>query len=96
MYRQTDDRKVWYEWIVEVFALERTAEPVSSGVLSPTMSGARGKSPAPETANKTDNNKQQQQQQQQQQPQVRLRSTSRRVKVGMSDLHSSIKEGCLM
>lgn len=88
MYRQTDDRKVWYEWMVEVFALERTAEPPSSGVLSPTMSGARGKSPASETA--TNKDKQQQQQPPQQ------RTASRRVKVGMSDLHSSIKEGCLM
>lgn len=89
MYRQTDDRKVWYEWMVEVFALERTAEPPSSGVLSPTMSGARGKSPASETATNKDK-------QQQQQPPLRQRSASRRVKVGMSDLHSSIKEGCLM
>lgn len=88
MYRQTDDRKVWYEWMVEVFALERTAEPVTSGVTSPTMSGARGKSPANETATNKDSK-------QQQQP-LRLRPTSRRVKVGMSDLHSSIKEGCLM
>ena len=94
MYRQTDDRKVWYEWMVEVFALERTAEPPSSGVLGPTMSGARGKSPASETA--TNKDKQQQQEQQQQQQPLRQRTASRRVKVGMSDLHSSIKEGCLM
>ncbi|KAK3067496.1 hypothetical protein LTR53_015595, partial [Teratosphaeriaceae sp. CCFEE 6253] len=45
MWRQTDDRKVWYEWAVEVFA----------GV-----------------------------------------SGSKRMKVGMSELHSSRRNGCLM
>jgi protein arginine N-methyltransferase 5 len=44
MWRQTDDRKVWYEWLVESFV---------------TISG-------------------------------------RRVRLGISDLHSSKKNGCLM
>lgn len=93
MYRQTDDRKVWYEWMVEVFALERTAESPSptSGVMSPVMSGARTNSPGADSASVTSKDKQQQQQQQQ-----RERRRARRIKVGMSDLHSSIKEGCLM
>lgn len=91
MYRQTDDRKVWYEWMVEVFALERTGETAASGVMSPAMSGARANSPAPESAT----NKDKQQQPSQQQPRRRA-GFPRRAKVGMSDLHSSIKEGCLM
>ncbi|DAA73013.1 TPA_exp: Uncharacterized protein A8136_4938 [Trichophyton benhamiae CBS 112371] len=53
MFRQTDDRKVWYEWFVEVFMHQ-------SGI------GLRGGS----------------------QP--------KRIRVGMSDLHSSIQDGCLM
>ncbi|KAE8350379.1 PRMT5 arginine-N-methyltransferase-domain-containing protein [Aspergillus coremiiformis] len=82
MYRQTDHRKVWYEWMVEVFALERHMEPLATDFIAPVMSGARGVSPSADTK-----------------PQQRTssgRSGMRRVKVGMSDLHSSIKEGCLM
>ncbi|KAE8149135.1 protein methyltransferase RmtC [Aspergillus avenaceus] len=81
MYRQTDDRKVWYEWMVEVFSLERSSEPSTAEFIAPVMSGARGASP-------TDSN-----------PQQRKSGNYggiRRVRVGMSDLHSSIKEGCLM
>jgi len=88
MYRQTDDRKVWYEWMVEVFVLERTAETATSGVMSPVMSGARTDSPGADSASATSKDKQQQQQ--------RVGHRARRIKVGMSDLHSSIKEGCLM
>ncbi|KAI1918779.1 hypothetical protein LOZ58_006161 [Ophidiomyces ophidiicola] len=51
MYRQTDDRRVWYEWIVEVFDLQDRAD---------SSSGAR------------------------------------RLRVAMSDFHTSIKDGCLM
>ncbi|EER24983.1 Skb1 methyltransferase family protein [Coccidioides posadasii C735 delta SOWgp] len=49
MYRQTDDRKVWYEWIVEVYELR---EGMGNGV--------------------------------------------RKLRVAMSEFHSSIKDGCLM
>lgn len=82
MYRQTDDRKVWYEWMVEVFALEGHMEPPAPEFIAPVMSGARGGSPSADSK-----------------PQQRKssgRSGLRRVKVGMSELHSSIKEGCLM
>ncbi|WEW60933.1 arginine N-methyltransferase [Emydomyces testavorans] len=34
MYRQTDDRKVWYEWIVEVFELRESAGSISSSTSS--------------------------------------------------------------
>ena len=45
MWRQTDDRKVWYEWLVEVYAI--------------SVNG-------------------------------------RRQRIGMSELHSSRRNGCLM
>lgn len=86
MYRQTDDRKVWYEWMVEVFALERTALPAS--LATPAMSGARSVSPSASGPKCKDNGKQQ--------GVGSPRAGHRRVRVGLSDLHSSIKEGCLM
>lgn len=52
MFRQTDGRKVWYEWMVEVFG--RAAEEGG---------GAGGR---------------------------------KKVRLGMSALHSSRKNGCLM
>ncbi|KAL2829927.1 PRMT5 arginine-N-methyltransferase-domain-containing protein [Aspergillus cavernicola] len=89
MYRQTDDRKVWYEWMVEVFALEGTPEPPSEPErLTPVMSGARTISPGADSARNKDHSTDHYNQ--------GKASGPRRVKVGMSDLHSSIKEGCLM
>ena len=79
MYRQTDDRKVWYEWMVEVFSVEHAVSPSTSTILSPVMSGGRTTSPSVEGGKRTDKS-----------------GSPRRVKVGMSELHSSIKEGCLM
>ncbi|KAL3439227.1 PRMT5 arginine-N-methyltransferase-domain-containing protein [Aspergillus tetrazonus] len=96
MYRQTDDRKVWYEWMVEVFALEGGSEPASASApaserIAPVMSGARSISASADSAHNKD---------------ITADSYStlaqkkargpRRVRVGMSDLHSSIKDGCLM
>jgi len=49
MWRQTDDRKVWYEWMAEVYAMINSAD-----------------------------------------------GTSKKIKVGSTDLHSSEKEACLM
>ncbi|KAL2864662.1 protein arginine N-methyltransferase [Aspergillus lucknowensis] len=91
MYRQTDDRKVWYEWMVEVYALEGTPETLSDpGRITPVMSGGRVPTGADSARAKNENSY--------------IKSSSpqrksggpRRVRVGMSDLHSSIKEGCLM
>ncbi|KAJ5098419.1 hypothetical protein N7532_005420 [Penicillium argentinense] len=88
MYRQTDDRKVWYEWMVEVFALERTSE-CATKPAAPSMSGARSGSPSVESLKIKDN--------QTKKPSgVTSKTEYRRVRVGMSDLHSSIKDGCLM
>ncbi|KAF3483168.1 arginine N-methyltransferase HSL7 [Arthroderma uncinatum] len=53
MFRQTDDRKVWYEWMVEVF-MYRNATDMRGG------------------------------------------GQSKRIRVAMSDIHSSIRDGCLM
>ena len=83
MYRQTDDRKVWYEWMVEVFALERTL--LAPSLTAPAMSGARSVSPS--AASLTGKNNSQR---------GSPRPDYRRVRVGLSDMHSSIKEGCLM
>lgn len=88
MYRQTDDRKVWYEWMVEVFALERTST-TSTKLVTPAMSGARSVSPSVDSFKTKENG-------QRQQANGTSRGGYRRVRVGMSDLHSSIKDGCLM
>ncbi|KAL4887505.1 PRMT5 arginine-N-methyltransferase-domain-containing protein [Aspergillus karnatakaensis] len=93
MYRQTDDRKVWYEWMVEVFALEGGPRASSeTGRIAPVMSGARAMSPGADNAkskvrDSTDSYSASPQ---------RKTGGPRRVRVGMSDLHSSIKDGCLM
>ncbi|CAG8909243.1 unnamed protein product [Penicillium egyptiacum] len=81
MYRQTDDRKVWYEWMVEVYALEPTA---ASAKPTP-VSYARAGSPSVESLRPKENG-----------AKKTHRTGYRRVRVGMSDLHSSIKDGCLM
>lgn len=88
MYRQTDDRKVWYEWMAEVYAVERPQGLSASTSGSPVMSGGKdvsegvdsSSSEAGRTLREADGSY----------------SCSRRIKVGMSDLHSSVKEGCLM
>ncbi|KAJ5337934.1 hypothetical protein N7452_004662 [Penicillium brevicompactum] len=79
MYRQTDDRKVWYEWMVEVYALERinSSKPIPASSL-------RAGSPSVDSLKTKEN------------PAKPSRASHRRVRVGISDLHSSIKDGCLM
>jgi protein arginine N-methyltransferase 5 len=57
MWRQSDDRKIWYEWMVESFAIEPDKGKETTGLAS---------------------------------------SSGRRFRVGGSELHSSIKEACLM
>lgn len=81
MYRQTDDRKVWYEWMVEVYALE----PTAASVKAIPVSYARAGSPSAESLKTKENT-----------AKKVHRTGYRRVRVGMSDLHSSIKDGCLM
>jgi type II protein arginine methyltransferase len=63
MWRHTDDRKVWYEWLVEVFVCQDLAYASAS---------AAGKRGGLDT------------------------SKGRRAKVGSSELHSSVKEACMM
>ncbi|PYH96272.1 protein methyltransferase RmtC [Aspergillus ellipticus CBS 707.79] len=82
MYRQTDDRKVWYEWMVEVFAVEGSEEAATTELV---MSGGRGASPTAGSSKIQDI------------PKLQQKSRGgRRIRVGASELHSSIKEGCLM
>jgi protein arginine N-methyltransferase 5 len=89
MYRQTDNRKVWYEWMVEVFKLERTGQATGQNNRDsniPLMSGGRIASPGPGSNKGRDSLLQQKE----------SNSGWRRVRVGMSEMHSSIKDGCLM
>lgn len=88
MYRQTDDRKVWYEWMVEVYALERTSASATK-LTTPVMTGIRSGSPSVDSLKNKENV---------QKPQGGSSNQAgyRRVRVGMSEMHSSIKEGCLM
>lgn len=81
MYRQTDDRKVWYEWMVEVFALERVATSATklASLGSRSKESVRSKENGPK-----------------EQDNEGTTPKYRRVRVGLSDLHSSIKDGCLM
>ncbi|KAJ5101726.1 hypothetical protein NUU61_003948 [Penicillium alfredii] len=76
--------KVWYEWVVEVFSLERTATSATR-LTTPSVGGARTMSPSMDSVKSKDNWVKQ-----------NPRTGYRRVRVGMSDLHSSIKDGCLM
>jgi protein arginine N-methyltransferase 5 len=88
MYRQTDDRKVWYEWMVEVYALERISAPAMN-LATPAMTGIRSGSPSVDCLKGNENA---------QKPQGGNSNQTgyRRVRVGLSEMHSSIKEGCLM
>ncbi|KAK2766918.1 methyltransferase protein [Arachnomyces sp. PD_36] len=105
MYRQTDDRKVWYEWIVEVFCWEKkpaiSHRPHGSTSQSPSglaasvdeKSGSEGGKGKAKGRGR--------------EAQIgggdgsgantpELSSGMKKVRVGMSELHSSIKDGCLM
>lgn len=57
MWRQSDDRRIWYEWMVESFAVEPGKGEETAGLAF---------------------------------------SFGRKFRVGGSELHSSIKEACLM
>ena len=71
MWRQTDERKVWYEWMVDVYAHAH-----SKGDASATAGGqvhGKGKGSGYEK-----------------------QTSGTKVRIGGSELHSSIKEACLM
>ena len=74
--------------MVEVFALERTS-PSATRLTTSTMSGARSLSPSIDSLKTKEND-------QRKQSIMGNRTGYRRVRVGLSDLHSSIKDGCLM
>jgi protein arginine N-methyltransferase 5 len=81
MYRQTDDRKVWYEWVVEVFALEKTVSVSSSPPTPHPPDGAAKDKTKEKGIGK---------------PGMGAAGGLKRVRIATSELHSSIKEGCLM
>ena len=69
MWRQTDDRKVWYEWQVDAYAIVNCPDGSEAGA------NEKGKEKAADDV---------------------ITNTKRRIRIGGSELHSSIKEGCLM
>ncbi|KAI5291554.1 methyltransferase protein [Ascosphaera acerosa] len=77
MYRKTDDRKVWYEWIVEVWEKQGAA----MAAASPRAEQGRQPLSFAQVAAS---------------PRVMAAPAVARRKVGMSELHSSIQNGCLM
>ncbi|KAK2746344.1 methyltransferase protein [Myotisia sp. PD_48] len=94
MFRQTDDRKVWYEWMVEVFkyqnvpTVSRTKSSLASSQLNanekslnPRASGGSSPSNSQLSQGSKDNATQ---------PELK------RIRIAMSDYHSSIRDGCLM
>jgi type II protein arginine methyltransferase len=96
MWRQTDDRKVWYEWIVEVFVLHDEPAVSSSGKGKGKKAVAKEEEEeGKEGGGGRDDD-------------VRGRGEkgptssggrkmkNRKTRVAISDLHSSIKEACLM
>lgn len=82
MYRQTDNRKVWYEWMVEVFRLEEAIPSTSTMVSSQQHATSAMMSGGIKVATTTASGKKS--------------GASQRIRVGMSEMHSSIKDGCLM
>ncbi|EXJ94355.1 protein arginine N-methyltransferase 5 [Capronia coronata CBS 617.96] len=93
MWRKTDDRKVWYEWIVDVFVHLPSQSHAHPSALPSSSSSSSSSAPstAPDTApigqsmgKATGKEKQ------------KGKGMSRRVRIGGSELHSSEKEACLM
>ena len=94
MWRKTDDRKVWYEWLVDVYAFLPT--PL---IAVPTLSRAPTEKAGQEDAGKG---------KARDAPPITTgqsevgRGTARtvrkgkKIRIGGSDLHSSEKEACLM
>ncbi|KAL2367484.1 hypothetical protein RJZ57_008163 [Blastomyces gilchristii] len=101
MYRQTDNRKVWYEWIVEVFALDTSASPSSpssSSVAATTtaMSSSGASSPSPQDYSLSSSSSLSAAGKGVDSDKGKTPGGVKRVRVAMSELHSSIKDGCLM
>jgi type II protein arginine methyltransferase len=98
MWRQTDDRKVWYEWIVEVFTSSSPQHPENTPLLaSPSVPGQRlekGKGKERERDGKGAMGYGG--------GERKGASTGagmgrgRRTRIAATELHSSVKEACLM
>jgi type II protein arginine methyltransferase len=94
MWRKTDDRKVWYEWLLDVYVSLPAAapEPWTSSRSVTQKRGAedveKGKArAAPPTATEA---------LQAGQATTGATRRGRKIRIGGSDLHSSEKEACLM
>lgn len=84
MWRQTDDRKVWYEWIVEVFS---STQPLQDTVNSsiPSQGKEKGKGKGKEKEGQGGGGS------------VGKDATrNKRTRIAISELHSSVKDACLM
>ena len=91
MWRKTDDRKVWYEWLVDVYANLPTAAPPLS--RAPTQKSGtedtgtgKGRAAPPVATRSAEASK----------ATAGALRKNRKIRIGGSDLHSSEKEACLM
>jgi type II protein arginine methyltransferase len=89
MWRQTDDRKVWYEWIVEVFVDCPAADEIINSASAPSPSPI----PTPNYPHGAAEGKGKDMQRDE--GMGRGRKT-RMLRIAASELHSSVKEACLM
>jgi protein arginine N-methyltransferase 5 len=78
MWRQTDERKVWYEWMVDVYA------HVSDDTVGQGLSQGHGPGKGKDKDKDKGKGK------------GHEGTRRKKVKIGGSELHSSIKEACLM
>jgi type II protein arginine methyltransferase len=82
MWRQTDDRKVWYEWIVEVFALSDDPVPTSTSASGQEKAKERARDRAGGDGRRT--------------TRTGTGTRTKKTRIATSELHSSVKEACLM
>ena len=94
MWRKTDDRKVWYEWLVDVYVHLNTT-PITAPTLSRASTqrvGAddarigKGRAPPPVTTRSVEAGH----------AATGAVGKGKKIRIGGSDLHSSEKEACLM
>lgn len=87
MWRKTDDRKVWYEWLVDIYAYlppspQSQADDGGKGkgrAAPPIVTGLTGVR-KPEAGSTI----------------AEPIRKGKKIRVGGSELHSSVKEACLM
>lgn len=99
MYRQTDGRKVWYEWVAEVFVVEEQVEDAQQGQQVQGQGQGQGQRKDAERSFASVAAASRANTRTPSQPSQTSSSSSapkRKRRIAMTELHSSIKEGCLM